>query len=153
MEGLRIAPATEAEQKWAAGLMARSEPWMMLGRGFEVCLAACNDREYLLYIAQIGEESCGLILLHRRGVAGSPYIASILVSEEHRSLGIGLRLLEFAEDLFRGDAAHMFLCVSSFNTRARRFYERHGYSQVGEFKDYLIDGASEILMHKRLRQK
>jgi ribosomal protein S18 acetylase RimI-like enzyme len=44
----------------------------------------------------------------------------------------------------------MFLCVSSFNTRARQLYERRGYVQVGEFPGYVIAGASEILMQKRL---
>jgi ribosomal protein S18 acetylase RimI-like enzyme len=58
--------------------------------------------------------------------------------------------LEFAEELFRGGAKHIFLCVSSFNSRARSLYERCGYKVVGEFKDYVIEGASEILMHKRL---
>ena len=28
----------------------------------------------------------------------------------------------------------------------------HGYTAVGELKDHIIDGASEILMHKRLRR-
>jgi len=34
---------------------------------------------------------------------------------------------------------------------ARAFYERLGFRAVGEFQDYIIEGASEILMHKRLR--
>ncbi len=44
----------------------------------------------------------------------------------------------------------MFLCVSSFNGRARALYERHGYRTVGELADYVVDGLSEILMVKRL---
>jgi ribosomal protein S18 acetylase RimI-like enzyme len=44
----------------------------------------------------------------------------------------------------------MFLCVSSFNDGARRLYERLGYIRVGQLPDYIVDGASEILMHKRL---
>jgi ribosomal protein S18 acetylase RimI-like enzyme len=59
--------------------------------------------------------------------------------------------MDFAEDLFRGESPHMFLCVSSFNLRARVFYERRGYRAVGEFQDYIIEGASEFLLHKRLR--
>jgi ribosomal protein S18 acetylase RimI-like enzyme len=42
--------------------------------------------------------------------------------------------------------------VSSFNVRARRLYERRGYEAVAELEDYVIDGASEILMHKWLRR-
>lgn len=49
-------------------------------------------------------------------------------------------------------AAHgtWFLCVSSFNPRARALYERLGYELIGELKDFVIDGASELLMRKRL---
>jgi RimJ/RimL family protein N-acetyltransferase len=42
--------------------------------------------------------------------------------------------------------------VSSFNERARRLYERHGYAAAGELKDYIVEGVSETLMHKRLAQ-
>ncbi len=65
--------------------------------------------------------------------------------------GIGGALLVFAESLFRRESRHLFLCVSSFNQRAYSFYERHGYQAVGVLEDYVIEGASEILMHKRLR--
>jgi [ribosomal protein S18]-alanine N-acetyltransferase len=63
---------------------------------------------------------------------------------------VGAFLLAACEQHFRPTSHHFFLCVSSFNARARAFYERHGYAKVGELPDYLIDGASEILMHKRL---
>jgi ribosomal protein S18 acetylase RimI-like enzyme len=89
-------------------------------------------------------------LLHPRGVAGSPYLASFAVSADARGSGVGAFLLAACERHFQPSANHFFLCVSSFNGRARAFYERHGYRQVGEFPDYLLDGASEILMHKRL---
>ena len=46
---------------------------------------------------------------------------------------------------------HFFLCVSSFNTRARAFCPRQGYRQVGQFHDEVIDGASELLLYKRVR--
>ncbi len=148
-----IAPAANAEEReWAAALLAGSEPWVTLGISLEQCRRTCSDPEYELFLARCDAEPCGALLLDRRGVAGSPYVKSIAVSPGQRSHGIGMALMAFAENLVRGQAGHMFLCVSSFNQRARKFYERIGYEAVGEFKDYVIDGASEILMHKRLRQ-
>jgi ribosomal protein S18 acetylase RimI-like enzyme len=152
MDSIRIAAATEAEKKWAAGIMAGSEPWTALGRNFESCLEVCLRPEYEVFVARQGDQPCGFVILVRHGVAGSPYIASIAVADGFRGSGIGSRMLEYAENLFRPTARHVFLCVSSFNLRARALYERHGYRAVGEFKDYVVDGASEILMHKRLRQ-
>jgi ribosomal protein S18 acetylase RimI-like enzyme len=42
------------------------------------------------------------------------------------------------------------MCVSSFNERAQELYERLGYKAVGELKDYIISGHSEILFRKRI---
>ena len=145
-----ILEATDVEREWAASLMAGSEPWITLGRSLEQCRRACGSLDHLLFVARLENELCGFVLLHRRGVADSPYIKSIAVGEHFRSRGIGGRLIQFAEDLFKAEARHIFLCVSSFNERARKLYERLGYVAVGEFKDYVIPGVSEILMHKGL---
>jgi ribosomal-protein-alanine N-acetyltransferase len=146
---IAISPATDAEREWCAELMAGSDPWITLGRGLEQCRTACRHPEYLLLVAHAGQAPCGFILLHPRGVAGSPYIAAIAVAERWRGRGVGALLLAHAEAHF-ASARHIFLCVSSFNERARRLYERHGYAPVGELKDYIVEGASETLMHKRL---
>jgi len=152
-DDIAIGEATEQDREWAARLMAQSEPWITLGRGLDKCREACGRPGYLLFVARDAGEPCGFILLHPRGVSGSPYVASIAVRESHRGLGIGTLLLNHAEDLFRPEARHIFLCVSSFNEGARRLYERQGFEAVGEFRDYVIDGASEILMHKWLRRR
>ena len=151
-ESLEILPAKGEEREWAAVLMANSDPWVMLGRGLDACRLRCNDPESHLFIAHAKGATCGFILIHPHGMAGAPYVASIAVTEGFRNQGIGSRLLGFAEDLFTGRARYIFLCVSSFNVRARVLYERLGYTTVGELRDYVIDGASEYLMHKRLRQ-
>jgi len=146
--GILMAEATEAEREWCAQLMAGSEPWITLRRGLEQCRAVCGRADLRLLVAHEGGVLCGFVLLHPRGVAGSPYIASIAVDPQWRGKGVGSRMLEHVEGL--SASRWIFLCVSSFNAAARRLYERHGYRQVGEFADYVIDGASEILMQKRL---
>lgn len=57
--------------------------------------------------------------------------------------------MAFAEQRFAG-RGHLFLLVSSFNERAQHFYREHGYQFVGELKDYLVPGHSELIFHKRL---
>ncbi len=151
-ETVEIGPATDSEGEWTADLMAGSEPWTRLGREIEACRQVCRRPGQLLFVARDGNGPCGFVLVDPRGVAGSPYITSIAVAEVLRGRGIGRRLLDFAEDHVRPEARHIFLCVSSFNAGARRFYEREGYEAVGKFEDYIVDGASEILMHKRLRR-
>ena len=146
-----ILKATPAEKDWAAELMAHSQPWIRLGVSIQQCRDACYDPGNTLYVAHNGDKAAGFIILQPRGVAGSPYIKSICINEKFRSQRIGENLIHFAEELYRPLSKHLFLCVSSFNTRAQEFYRRLGYAQAGEFKDYILDGESEILFHKRLR--
>ncbi len=151
MPSIEICGATDEDREWTAELLAGSEPWITLGSTIERCRAACLNPEYQVYVARVEGARCGAIVLHPRGLASSPYIKSIAIADDLRSRGFGAALMDFAEDLFRSESRHIFLCVSSFNTRARVFYERRGYRAVGELVDYVIEGASEILMHKRLR--
>jgi ribosomal protein S18 acetylase RimI-like enzyme len=150
MEKLDISPASPARFNWAASLLSANDPWLSLGITFEKILESLNNPEHKVYIAHIREKACGVIIIHPNGLAGSPYIKSIAVDKEYRSSGVGSALIRFAENQYQSKSRYLFLCVSSFNTRARSFYERLGYTFIGELKDYVIDGASEFLMSKRL---
>ena len=150
MPAVTIRKATGDDARWAAGVMASSDPWLTLGRGFDACLAACTSPLDVLEVAESGGERCGLVLVRPAGVAGAPYIVSIAVAPGLRSRGVGAALLEHVERTYRGRSHHLFLCVSSFNPRARQFYERHGFQAVGTLKAFLIEDADEILMYKRL---
>ena len=142
----------DADREWAARLMAASEPWTTLGRGLDSCLAACRRPEHLLFVARDGGRPLGFVLAHPRGLAGMPYIAAIAVDPAQRDHGVGAILLQRVEEHFRTEARHLFLFVSSFNEAARRFYEREGWAAVGEVPGLLVDHASEILLHRRLRR-
>lgn len=134
----------------AAHLLTNSEPWITLRINQDQCRENCHNPEFLLFMAYTGSKPSGIILIDPNGVAGSPYIKSVAVYPEFRGQGIGSMLLSYAEEMFRGKSKYIFLCVSSFNKKAQSFYDRHGYKVVGELKDYIIEGASEILIHKRL---
>jgi ribosomal protein S18 acetylase RimI-like enzyme len=149
MPGITIGEATADERLWAGRLMASNEPWITLGRGEAACVAASVDPDYVVLVAREDGAPLGFARLHPRGVAGSPYLASIAVDAAARSRGVGAALLDAAETRFPG-ARWMFLCVSSFNARARALYERRGYLAVGELPDYVVEGYAEILMVLKL---
>lgn len=146
---IEIGDATTEEREWCARLMATSEPWITLRRGLDVLRPAALDPDYVVLVARRDGTPCGFIRIHPRGVAGSPYVASVAVTEAERGRGVGTALLDAAEARYP-EARYVFLCVSSFNTRARALYERHGFRLVGELPDYVVDGTSELLMGKRL---
>ena len=145
-----IHSATNNERRWAAELLAKSEPWIKLEVNTDQLLKTCFDPEFLVFIAHIEDKPCGVLIMDPRGIAGSPYIKSIAVANEFRRMGIGAQMVSFAESYFQDKSKHMFLCVSSFNLQAKSFYAGLGYNRVGEFMDYIIEGETEILMYKRI---
>ena len=151
MDSLQIAPACAEEREWSARLMASSEPWITLQRDLAGCRAVLERPGTELFIActTASEPPLGFVLLAEYGFAGSPYVASIGVSPQAQGRGVGGQMLAFAESYFPG-RHNMFLLVSSFNPRAQAFYRRHGYEFVGELKNYIVHGHSELIFHKRL---
>jgi [ribosomal protein S18]-alanine N-acetyltransferase len=137
----------EADAELCARLMARSEPWVTLGRSYEASLRVVRDTTREVYGAYEGRDLIGFLILCMTG-AFVGFIQTVLVDPERRGQGLGSRLLEFAEQRVFRDSPNIFMCVSSFNHDARRLYERLGYSTVGELTDYIVAGHSEILLRK-----
>jgi len=143
-----LARAAGAEdERWCAALMAGSDPWLTLGRGFEASLKAVSDPARETWVARRGSERVGFVVLNLKG-AFVGYVQSIAVAPAARGEGIGERILGFAEERIFAEHANVFLCVSSFNRGAQRFYERLGYRQVGVLEAFLVAEHDEILMRK-----
>ena len=142
----------DADARACGALMARSEPWLTLRRDFDHALALLSDQSNEVYLARAGKTLVGHIVGNMQGPFAG-YIQVLAVAEEWRGRGIGERLLRFAEERIFRDSPNVFLCVSSFNPAAQRFYARLGYERVGELKDYVIPGASEFLMRKTIGPK
>jgi [ribosomal protein S18]-alanine N-acetyltransferase len=139
--------AGEDEARGCAQMMCSTEPWITIGRTFDESLRLLQDPTREVYVAADGRSLLGFIILLMRG-AFVGYIQTICVDEGARGGGVGTRLVEFAERRIFSETPNVFLCVSSFNPRARALYERLGYELIGELRDYLIVGASEFLMRK-----
>ena len=137
------------EAETCARMMANSEPFITLQRGYDASLRRISDPSREVYLALVNSEIVGFVVLVMHG-AFTGYVQSICVAPEWRNRGIGSWLMSFAEKRIFAETPNAFLCVSSFNEGARRFYERLGYEVVGELKNYLISGHSEILMRKTM---
>lgn len=141
----------QTEAQWCASIMANSEPWITLSRTYEESLQILTDSladsSKEVYLATQEGELSGFIILNLKG-AFIGYVQTICIDAKSRGKGIGSKLLKFAEERIYRESPNVFLCVSSFNVEAKRLYERLGYEIVGELKDYLIRGYSEILMRK-----
>jgi hypothetical protein len=51
---------------------------------------------------------------------------------------------------FEARRVNVWILVSSFNTRARRFYARQGYTEIGTLTDFVQPGCDEVLLRKVL---
>jgi steroid delta-isomerase-like uncharacterized protein len=146
-EPLEVRAASESDLEWCAGLMVRSEPWITLKRSRDEAHRILTAPSKECYLACRAEARVGFVLLDMGG--GLPgYIQSVCVVPELRQRGLGTRLIRFAEERILRDAHNVFMCVSSFNGAAQRLYERLGYERVGDLRNYMIRGASEILLRK-----
>jgi ribosomal-protein-alanine N-acetyltransferase len=142
--------ATDEDVRACADIITTSEPWITLGRTTEQAQRILRDREVQeVHVAVHEGAVVGFVILVMKG-AFVGYLRTIAVRADWRSRGLGQRLIKFAEERIFRESPNVFLCVSSFNPRARSLYERLGYEPVGELRDYIVRGHSEWLMRKTL---
>jgi ribosomal-protein-alanine N-acetyltransferase len=138
-----------AESRLCARMMAESEPWITLKRGYAESLAIVEDRSREVHVALEEEQLRGFLILNMSG-AFAGYIQTICIAPEARSRGIGTQLMRFAEARIFRESPNVFLCVSSFNPRARALYRRMGYMRVGDLKGFLAPGHTETMFRKTI---
>lgn len=144
---IRRLRADEAQK--CALLMTHSEPWITLHRSYDDSLQILCDSSREIYVTIRNDELIGFIILNMTG-AFVGYIQTVCIAPELRSKGIGTLLLKFAEERILREAPNVFMCVSSFNKEAQKLYQSLGYEIVGELKDYIVSGYSEILLRKAI---
>jgi ribosomal-protein-alanine N-acetyltransferase len=138
-----------AEAERCAQVMSTSEPWITLRRSYSDSFKRLTDPSREIYLAVVRGQIAGFMILNMKG-AFVGYIQTVCIFPEWRNRGIGTKLLAFAEQRIFQDTPNAFMCVSSFNRDAQRLYERLGYQVVGELKDYIVPGYSEIMLRKTI---
>ena len=140
---------SEIEIHNCALMMSDSEPWITLKRNYDAVVLMLNNDKNTIYLAKCEEDIIGFAIIVNNG-AFVGFIQSIVIKENFRGIGIGSKFLKFIEDNIFSVFPNVFICVSSFNPNAKRLYERSGYTEIGELKDYIVSGHSEILLRKTI---
>ncbi len=140
---------TEDEKIQCAEIMSGSDPWKKLGFSFADCLKSLNDPTSKTITVTEGSTVTGFASIQMNGTL-TGYIKRIAIREDMRNKQIGKKLLEYVENKIFQEKPNVFLCVSSFNESAKKFYLECGYEIIGELKNYLVNGYSEILMRKTI---
>jgi len=128
--------------------------------GDELCMLADSDRESetLLIAVDTGAESmaiCGVARFSHSGMFGSfgGYLKLIAVADSQQGRGVGSLLLTQVEQTVAAHSRDLFLLASHFNDAAHRFYDRHGYREIGRLPDYVRPEITELIFWKRLRHR
>jgi len=153
---MRIVRAAPRHVSHLARLMSRSpllRRYRVSERGARRSLARALRERDILLVALDGPDVVGVAwLIAARALDGAVYLRLLLVAETHQSQGIGAALLARGERHVRTlGSRHLVMLVTKTNRRARAFYERHGYSHVGDLPGYVRPGIAEALYVKSWR--
>ena len=150
LDSVSIVPlASRNDASACARIMCTSEPWLTLKRSYDAASEIIRDPTREVYTALHNGDVVGFLILSMQG-AFSGYIQTVAVRDDWRGCGLGTRLIGFAEEKIFRVSPNAFLCVSSFNRRAKQLYDRLGYETIGEMKDYVVRGHSEWLLRKTI---
>lgn len=103
-------------------------------------------------VAEVNGEVVGYAvgaLMKRRG-----HVLSLAVHPSHRRKGVGSRLMEALEEVFKSkEAREVELEVREDNVEARMFYEKLGYRSVGRLRHYYSNGSDAIAYRKEVKDR
>ena len=105
-------------------------------------------------VAIVGDRWVGHMGGYIPDAATGPLLVGVYVSSDFRgdAAGVSRRLLEAVEDWARDYGATLRLEVHEDNPRARRFYEKLGFTFTGRSREYeLPPGGLELEMIKPIR--
>lgn len=154
MEGVdevkRVDPKDSATLDTIAELMATQDPWKTLKVSLEKTKKLVGDPNKQVFVVR--DEHTGVIESGMVLDLNGPfkYIHILVVRPGCQGKGLGKKMLSKAEALIGEVSSDAFICVSSFNERAKKLYESQGYQVVGVLKDYIERGLDELLLRKNL---
>jgi len=130
-----------------AQMLVTTEPWITLQLTFDRAVARLRDARYEIYAVRDDAGVAAFVVLDMHGLL-SGYIQTVCVRSDRRGQGLGTALIRWAEDRIYRDSPNVFICVSSFNPRARLLYERLGFEQIGVLRAFGVAEHDELLLRK-----
>ena len=128
------------------------DPWRTLGIASSGLVASLLQHDHGAFKRALwfNGHCAGVVRIQDPWLYG-PYLALLAILPGHQRAGLGAAVLQWMDFEVRGSSNNIWACVSSFNSEALKFYERHGFETVGVIPDLLKSGFSEILIRKQLR--
>ena len=111
------------------------------------------------FVPEITDESFAIFVRDKSGeilggLTGFIYITSVQIrflwlSEKLRNQGVGSELMQKIE-LICKEREISNIAVDTYTFQAPKFYESHGFKEIGRYKDYLVKGVDKVFYQKVL---
>lgn len=91
---------------------------------------------FFLFKAEVDGETLGVIGGHCIG--GVLFIERIIVSKQHRGIGVGSKLINQAESYAKDKKLHKAYLYTGKGWESNKFYLIHGYKKTGEMPKHFM---------------
>jgi ribosomal protein S18 acetylase RimI-like enzyme len=152
LAGFDLRPLVPAEAADTARALVALDPWRTLGFSAEALqrYLGRDDPGLSRFMADCGDWPAGVLAVRRPWLRGA-YIELLAVFPDQQGRGMGKTMLDWACGQAKAAGeTNLWACVSDFNTPARAFYARQGFTEVAPLPDLVSPGRAEILLRKRV---
>ena len=146
-----LEPPDDVSARSLGDLLARIDPWLTLGIGAEAMTSFLSrkDPHCFRYVIRDHDALVGVVAIRNPWLYG-PYLNLLAILPPYQHSGVGAAVLQWMATEAGDTASNLWVCVSKFNTRALRFYERHGFQFTAELPELVRPGFAELLLRKQL---
>ncbi len=147
-----LRPLSSGHAEALGKALAAMPPWSVIGWPAERMIGVFRRElpSVLRFEVLAKGELAGIVTIQDPFLHG-PYLQLLAILPAFQGQRLGLRILQWMESEARSvEARQLWLCVSTFNSRAQLFYERSGFQAVTVLEKLASDASDEILMRKRL---
>jgi diamine N-acetyltransferase len=100
------------------------------------------------FLIEVDGAEAGTVAVRHPWLKG-PYLELLALLPPFQRRGIGAGIMSWFEQAGRGlGARNLWVCASSFNDGALRFYQRHGFRPAATLPGLVAEGYEEILLRK-----
>lgn len=145
---LSIVPMKRAHIRSCSKIVRTSEPWRTLNEKVDFSMHIIAKHAF---VCLAEDRVVGFAIFSSWPVfARGGYLRALAVEQSSRGHGIGKMLLGYIEKETSKHSGNLYLCVSSFNRTARKFYSACGYVKIGSIPGLIRENGHELILWKRL---
>jgi GNAT superfamily N-acetyltransferase len=146
----RLVALAPASCPGVAAKIAAIAPWSAMNYKAEALarFLAAPDSCASRYLIEVEGAEAGAMSVRFPWLKG-PYLELLALLPPFQRRGLGASLVAwFEREALKRGARNLWVCASSFNDGALRFYGRHGFKPAATLQGLVADGYDEVLLRK-----